>query len=77
MLPRLSHKYFIAAGFDISYSRIRHGNPHLHNEGINNAILFVGDLFKSALEDNSIDIVYTNHLLEPNGGHEKEALEEL
>lgn len=77
LLPRLSHKDFIAAGFDISYSRIQYGNLHLHNEGINNAILFVGDLFNSAFEDNSIDIVYTNHSLEPNGGREKEALEEL
>ena len=77
LLPRLSHKDFIAAGFDISYSRIQYGNLHLHEEGISNAILFVGDLFDSALKDNSIDIVYTNHTLEPNGGREKEALEEL
>lgn len=29
------------------------------------------------LKDNSIDIVYTSHSIEPNGGREEEALEEL
>ena len=34
-------------------------------------------MFSLPLLDNSIDIVYTNHSIEPNGGHERELLEEL
>jgi ubiquinone/menaquinone biosynthesis C-methylase UbiE len=39
--------------------------------------LFIGDLFNIPLSDSSVDIVYTSHSLEPNGGREKEALQEL
>lgn len=39
--------------------------------------LFVGDLFCLPLKDNSVDIVYTFHALEPNGGKEKVLLREL
>lgn len=39
--------------------------------------LVVGNLFELPLANNSVDIVYTSHSLEPNGGHEKELLEEL
>lgn len=34
-------------------------------------------MFSLPFQDNSIDIVYTCHSLEPNGGHEKELLGEL
>jgi len=64
-------------GFDISYSRIRYALNHLKNEGIKNTMVFLGDLFRSPIQDNSIDVVYTNHTLEPNGGREIDALSEL
>lgn len=64
-------------GFDISWSRIHYGNNYLKSKGISNTHLFMGDLFNIPLADNSIDILYTSHSLEPNGGKEKEALEEL
>jgi uncharacterized protein YbaR (Trm112 family) len=38
---------------------------------------FVGDLFRLPFLDNSIDLVWTAHALEPNGGREVAALEEL
>lgn len=77
ILPLLANEISISGGFDISYSRIMFGSKHIHDEGINNSNLFVGDLFNTPIEDNAIDVVYTNHTLEPNGGREKEALIEL
>jgi ubiquinone/menaquinone biosynthesis C-methylase UbiE len=64
-------------GFDISWSRIKYAKKFLSELDINNVQLFTGDLFCTPLKDNSIDIVYTSHSIEPNGGNEKEALIEL
>lgn len=63
-------------GFDISWSRIRYGLSHsvkYHQ----NLSLFIANLFDIPLPESSIDIVYTSHSLEPNGGNEKQALKEL
>jgi ubiquinone/menaquinone biosynthesis C-methylase UbiE/uncharacterized protein YbaR (Trm112 family) len=64
-------------GFDISWSKIKYARRFLEELGITNAELFVGDMFCAPLKDNSIDVVYTFHSIEPNGGREKEALSEL
>lgn len=64
-------------GFDISWSRVKYAKRFMKEMKINNAQLVTGDLFCSPFKDNSIDIVYTSHSIEPNGGKEKEALEEL
>ncbi len=63
-------------GFDISWSRIRFAKEYCkqNNMDIN---VFLSDLFHIALPDNSVDIIYTSHSLEPNGGREKEAIREL
>lgn len=63
-------------GFDISWSRIYYGLNYLSELNVP-AKLFVADLFKIPLKDSSIDIVYTSHAIEPNGGREKEAIIEL
>ena len=65
-----------AYGFDISWSRCNQGNQWLIEQG-QKAKLFVGDMFNIPLEDDCIDIVYTSHSIEPNGGKETEALKEL
>ncbi len=44
---------------------------------LNKINLFTANLFEIPLLDNSIDIVYTSHSIEPNGGKEEEALKEL
>jgi ubiquinone/menaquinone biosynthesis C-methylase UbiE len=64
-------------GFDISWSRIKECNSFFEMMGIKQTYTFVADLFSMPLKDNSIDIVYTCHALEPNGGKEKELLKEL
>lgn len=66
-----------AYGFDISWSRIFYAQQYLKKQSIDSCTLFTGDFFNCPLTDNSIDIVYTSHSIEPNGGKEKEALEEL
>lgn len=65
-----------AYGFDISWSRCNKGNQWLSDQR-QKAKLFVGDLFNIPLDDECIDVVYTSHSIEPNGGKETEALKEL
>lgn len=67
-----------AYGFDISWSRLAYGRKYLkaHSQ-TKNTTLFMADLFSIPLSDNAIDVVYTAHSIEPNGGKEKEILKEL
>lgn len=64
-------------GFDISWSRVKYARRFLQEMGVHDVDLFVGDLFHAPIHDNSIDVVYTSHSIEPNGGKEREALIEL
>jgi SAM-dependent methyltransferase len=63
-------------GFDISWSRIKTAQEWLKSQ-MCVADLFVGDIFHIPFASNSIDVVYTSHSLEPNGGREEEAIREL
>lgn len=76
VLQRLSHKPQHALGFDISWSRCAQGLSWLAEKAVH-ARMFVADLFEIPLEDASIDVVYTSHSIEPNGGREEAALREL
>lgn len=64
-----------AMGFDISWSRIQVGRDWIKENEIN-ATLFVADLFNIPIADNAVDVVYTSHSLEPNGGRESAAIAE-
>ena len=67
-----------AYGYDLSWSRISYGVDYANEKGVGDQLqLFTGDLFQMPLVDNAVDIVYTSHSIEPNGGREREALEEL
>lgn len=63
-------------GLDISWSRLKFAKELLNNLSIK-ANLFTANLFEIPLPDSSVDIVYTSHSIEPNGGKEEEALKEL
>jgi len=64
-------------GFDLSWSRVACAKGWLHSNNIRNATLCTGNLFDIPFADNSIDIVYTSHSIEPNGGNEESILKEL
>lgn len=64
-------------GFDLSWSRIAYAKRWLLSKGLDNTTLCTGNLFHIPFADNSIDVVYTSHSIEPNGGNEKPILQEL
>ncbi len=77
LVPKLNIAPRKIYGFDLSWSRIRYAIEYMKRRGTRNPLLFMADLFNIPLQDHSIDIVYTSHSIEPNGGREKEALLEL
>lgn len=76
VVRRLPRQPAQALGFDISWSRCKWGQNWLA-EHRTSAELFVADLFEIPLADSSIDVVFTSHSIEPNGGNEVQALREL
>ncbi|MFA6409826.1 MAG: methyltransferase domain-containing protein [Gammaproteobacteria bacterium] len=76
LIPQLKTKPKEVYGFDLSWSRVRYALEYSKVNGVE-VELFMGNLFNIPLADSSIDIVYTSHSVEPNGGREKEALIEL
>ena len=64
-------------GFDLSWSRVAYAKRWLQSKGVANTTLCTGNLFNIPFADNSIDLVYTSHSIEPNGGNEIPILREL
>jgi SAM-dependent methyltransferase len=64
-----------AVGYDLSWSRIHCAQKWLKQNDVI-ADVFVGDLFHMPLRDDCVDVVYSSHSLEPNGGRESEAIAE-
>lgn len=78
LLKRLSLKEISVKGIDLSWSRIKAAQKMVEMQKLEHQVeLATSDLFKLPLQDNSVDLLYTFHSLEPNGGKEKEALQEL
>lgn len=69
-----------AYGFDVSWSRIKYAEKFEEEFGKGRErkiSFFTSDLLNIAVKDSAIDIVFTVHAAEPNGGKEKNVLEEL
>lgn len=64
-------------GLDISWSRLAYAKKFLKKNSLKNTKLVTGLLENLPFLENSIDIVYTSHSIEPNRGKEKEILKEL
>ncbi len=64
-------------GFDLSWSRVAYAQRWLNSQDLPNTTLCTGDLFNIPFQDNSVDVVYTSHSIEPNGGQEEPILKEL
>ena len=87
VFQKLRNKPSKIFGFDISFSRIKvaidfwKNQYDEHLDLIDNhevvASFFVADLFSIPLAHQSIDVVYTSHSIEPNGGREVESLRSL
>jgi hypothetical protein len=77
VIQQLETKHNSCFGFDISLSRFFAAKKFLNRYGLQEANMFVGNLFEIPFADNSIDVVYSNHSIEPNRGREEDALREL
>ena len=66
---------------DISMSRLRVGksfaSQYMMKEHLQNMDLFVADMANLPVKNNSVDVVFTSHALEPNHGREDELIKEL
>ncbi|WP_269716445.1 methyltransferase domain-containing protein [Caulobacter sp. NIBR2454] len=65
---------------DISWSRLRSAVTWLERtapEVLDRLSLAVGDMLNLPFQSKSVDVVWTSHAIEPNGGREREALREL
>lgn len=76
VISNLNKKCVNAYGFDLSWSRAAYAQKWLNKNG-NSASICLGDLLYIPFADNSIDVVYTSHSIEPNRGKEREILIEL
>ena len=78
LMKLLNRKFEFSGGGDISWSRVKTALNFVNEEMPDNkSQIVIADMFCLPFADSSIDIVYTIHSLEPNGGHERELLEEL
>lgn len=77
MLNELTYKPKKVKGFDISFSRILYAKEFIKNKFSTEIDFAVADILHCPIEDNAIDLVYTIHALEPNGGNELKLLKEL
>lgn len=80
LLNTIPIKFSNVIAFDISWSRLKKGLSFFkkNNKSVNDKIeIFVADIHEIPLQDKCIDIVTSNHSLEPNGASLSNLLSEL
>lgn len=77
VIRRLPNQDIRAYGFDLCWSRIAYAKQWLTERAVSDVTLCTGSLFHIPFCDNSVDVVYTSHTIEPNGGNETPILKEL
>lgn len=77
IIQKLNNPKLKSFGFDISWSRLAYAQKFIKKYKLKKVKLVTGLLENIPFLDNSVDIVYTSHSIEPNGGKEKEILKEL
>jgi ubiquinone/menaquinone biosynthesis C-methylase UbiE len=77
VLKSCDEKAIRAYGFDLCWSRVAYAKCWLQQQSLDNVMLCTGDLFHIPFLDNSVDVVYTSHTIEPNRGGEAAILQEL
>lgn len=79
LLKMIKHRFDHVGGCDISWSRIK--NAQIFSKSFYNGggmtDFIVGDMCCLPCGNNSFDVVFTHHAIEPNGGREKQILSEL
>lgn len=76
VLTKLDHS-IKSYGFDLSWSRVVYAKRWMDFQGVSNCSFCTGDLYNIPFQDNSVDVVFTSHAIEPNGGGEAAILSEL
>lgn len=78
ILRMMNYEPPVIHGIDLAWSRIHIGSRWFYERGGPAHTKFVvGSMAKMPYMDNSFDLVFTSHAVEPNGGREKELLSEL
>lgn len=77
ILGKLKATHPATFAFDLSWSRTACCRDYLSSQGMRNVNLCTATLSALPFGDNSIDVVYTSHAIEPNGGREHEICAEL
>ena len=77
VVGKLHKRPSLVAGFDLSWSRIHFARRHATDRGCEGFFFCTGQLEKIPFPENSFDVVYTAHAVEPNYGRETVILREL
>lgn len=77
VLTRLTPPPPVAGGFDLSWSRIAEARRWLASQDLGDVHLCTASLLDIPCADDSVDLVFTSHAIEPNGGRELSILQEL
>lgn len=80
LMPKIKCNVSRVLAFDISWSRLQKGlkfAAEKMGESYKKLEVFVADMFEIPISSHTVEVLISNHALEPNGGREIEILTEL